>query len=93
MRFNHEQVLALANMANDRDWGVVREALATELIETTERLLKAADPVQIYRDQGRADVLRTILESASEAKDNARKVQEQQAKARSAGGNHGAWTA
>lgn len=94
MRFNPEQVLALASMASDRDWGVVREALAAELIETTERLLKATDPVQIYREQGRAEVLRTILESASAAKDNARKAQEQQqAKARSAGGNQGAWTA
>lgn len=94
MRFNPEQVLSLANMANDRDWSVVRDALAAELMETTERLLKATDPVSIYREQGRAEVLRTILESAEAAKGNARKAQEQQhAKARSAAGNLGTWTA
>lgn len=93
MRFNPDQVLALANLANDRNWSVVRDALAEELTGATERLLKATDPVSIYREQGRAEVLRTILDSAQSAKENASRAQEQQhAKARSAAGHPGTWT-
>ena len=93
MRFNSEQVLALAQLEHNRDFGVVLEALRAELETCTDGLLTAVDPVSIHRAQGRAEVLKTILKSAAHARTNAVAAQEQQrAKARSAAGHPGTWT-
>lgn len=93
MRFNPEQVLALANLEHNRDFGVVLEALRAELESCIDGLLTAVDPVSIHRAQGRADALGSILKSAADARTNAAAVQEQQrAKARSAAGHPGTWT-
>lgn len=93
MRFNPDQVLALAQLEHSRDFRVVLDALRAELDVSVGKLLTAVDPVTIHREQGRAEVLKTIINSAADARTNAAAAQEQQrAKARSAAGHPGTWT-
>jgi hypothetical protein len=92
MRFNEDEVTALARLEHDHSFGVVLKALQTELDECVARLLKASDPVSIHREQGRALVLDSIVKSAAEAPKRARELQEQKAPARSAVGHRGTWT-
>jgi hypothetical protein len=92
MRFNEDEVIALARLEHDRSFDVVLKALQLELDECRARLLKASDPVSIYREQGRAEVLDTIVRSAAEAPKRARELQELKTPARSAVGHRGPWT-
>ena len=85
--------MALANLANDKDFQTFVEALGSELQESIARLVSAADAVSVHREQGRAEMLRTILESAAAARSRVPEMREQQqSKARQKAGHPGTWT-
>lgn len=59
---------ALASLENDADWKAVRDWIAASLADTDKNNRRCKDPALIGWNQGQAQALETILDTAAKAR-------------------------